>query len=171
MSLFPVPDLKRPDIYALSPDDFLRKGIRFLLLDIDNTLAPYTQNQVTDQMRDWVSTMRGAGLELFILSNNRGERPAIFGTGLGLPYRKTARKPFPKKARAVMAERGFRASETAFIGDQIYTDTACAKWSGAYAVLVHPIAFTNPWLRLRYWLEFPFHLAYLIRELAHSGKG
>ena len=32
--------------------------------------------------------------------------------------------------------------------------------AGATAITVEPIAFTNPLLRLRYWLEKPFRLAY-----------
>ena len=59
----------------------------------------------------------------------------------------------------VMAETGHSPGETAFVGDQIYTDTLCAKCCGALAVTVKPLRFTNPWLLLRYWLEFPFRLA------------
>ena len=51
-------------------------------------------------------------------------------------------------------------SETASLGDQIYPDTLCAKLCGAYAVTVRPIAFSSFWLKLRYWLEFPFRLKY-----------
>ena len=57
-----------------------------------------------------------------------------------------------------MAREGYAPSQTAFIGDQIYTDTLCARRCGCFAVLVRPIAFSNFWLRLRYWLEFPFRL-------------
>ena len=158
MSFFPVPDVTKNNIYELTPRMFLNRGIRFLLLDIDNTVAPYTVAEATERMIAWVKTMQQAGLKLFVLSNNRGTRPETFSAALGLPYRKRARKPFPKAAKAVMAEQGFRPDETAFIGDQIYTDTACAKWCGAFAVLVKPIELSNFWLRLRYWLEGPFRL-------------
>lgn len=159
MSLLPVPDLMRDNIYQLSPELFTTRGIRFLLLDVDNTLAPYTEDRATEPMKAWVKSLREAGVELFILSNNRGDRPAIFAEALGLPYRKRARKPFPGAAREVLSETGHIPGETAFIGDQIYTDTLCAKLCGCRAVTVEPIAFTNVWLRLRYWAEAPFRLA------------
>ena len=160
MSVFPVPDVMKDDIYALTPRLFTNRGIRFLLLDVDNTLAPYTQDRVSPRLSGWVERMRQAGLELYILSNNKGDRPARFAGALGLPYVKRARKPFPKTARAVLAQTGHTPAETAFIGDQIYTDILCAKCCGAFAVVVKPIAFSNIWLRLRYWAELPFRIYY-----------
>lgn len=160
MSFWPVPDTMAKNIYEISPRMFTNRGIRFIILDIDNTVAPYTINEATERMKAWVKSLQAAGLELHILSNNRGERPEKFAEAFDLPYVKKAWKPFTKTARRVMAERGYTPAETAFIGDQIYTDTACAKWCGAYAVLVHPIEFHRFVLRFRYWLEFPFRLKY-----------
>ena len=160
MSIFPVPDVMKQNIYEIEPRMFHNRGIRFLILDIDNTVAPYTVQEATPRMTAWVRRMKEAGFELFILSNNRGERPEKFAAAFDLPYRKKAWKPFTKAAKEVMAERGYTPAETAFIGDQIYTDTACAKWCGAFAVTVHPIEFNRFVLRLRYWLEFPFRLKY-----------
>ena len=156
MSILPLPDLSLPDIYALKPEMLLSRGVRFVILDIDNTVAPYTVGGTDERMRAWADGLRAAGLELFVLSNNRGARPEVFSGELGLPFRKKAWKPFTKHAKAVMAERGYAPAETAFIGDQIYTDVCCAKWCGAHAVLVHPIEFHRFILRFRYWLEWPF---------------
>ena len=160
MSFWPVPDAMKRNIYEIAPRMFTNRGIRFIILDIDNTVAPYTVDAATDRMKAWVRGLRDAGMELFILSNNRGERPEKFAAELDLPYRKKAWKPFTKAAKEVMAERGYSPKETAFIGDQIYTDTACAKWCGAFAILVQPIEFHRFILRFRYWLEFPFRLKY-----------
>lgn len=158
MSFWPVPDVMKQNIYEITPRLFTNRGIRFIILDVDNTVAPYTVQEATPRMRAWVRSMQEAGLELCILSNNRGTRPETFAAAFGLPYRKKAWKPFPKNARAMMAERGYAPAETAFIGDQVYTDVACAKWCGAFAVLVHPIQFNRFILRFRYWLEAPFRL-------------
>ena len=160
MSFWPVPDVMKQNIYEITPRLFTNRKIRFIILDIDNTLAPYSVSTATDRMKAWVSGMKEAGLELYVLSNNRGQRPEQFAAALDLPYRNKAWKPFPRTAKEVMAERGYRPEETAFIGDQIYTDTACAKWCGAFAVLVHPIELRRFLLRFRYWLEFPFRLKY-----------
>ena len=160
MSIFHVPDVMKNNVYEIPARLFTNRGITHIFLDIDNTVAPYTIDEATPRMRAWVQSLRDAGLELFILSNNRGERPEKFAAAFSLPYRKRAWKPFTKIAKQVMAERGWLPDDTAFIGDQIYTDTACAKWCGAFAVTVHPIEFSRFVLRLRYWLEFPFRLRY-----------
>lgn len=156
MSFLPIPDVMEPDIYHLTPRLFLERGVRLLLLDIDNTLSPYTVDTATEPLKNWVRQMRDAGLELFLLSNNKGSRPEVFAAALELPFVKRAKKPFPKTARKVMAQLGFTPRETALIGDQIYTDALCAKCCGALAVTVKPIEFSNFWLRLRYWAELPF---------------
>ncbi|MGN1003178.1 MAG: YqeG family HAD IIIA-type phosphatase [Oscillospiraceae bacterium] len=156
MSFWPVPDIMKNDLYQLTPRLFTNRGIRFIILDVDNTIAPYTCQEASPRLKAWVGEMKRAGLELFILSNNRGERPALFAEALGVGYVKKAHKPSTKKARQVLADRGYTPAETALIGDQIYTDVLCAKRLGALAVLVHPIAFSHFLLKLRYGLELPF---------------
>lgn len=156
MSFWPKPDIEKNNIYELVPRVFTNRGIRLLLLDVDNTLAPYTTDDVSLRLEAWAFDMRAAGLELYILSNNRGGRPEHFASALGIEYVKKAKKPFTKTARAVLEEKGVAPSETAIIGDQIYTDTLCANRLGALAVLVEPIEFSNFFLRFRYWLEGPF---------------
>ena len=164
MNALPVPDLMRESIYDLKPRMFTEKGIRLVLLDVDNTLAPYTVHEATGALQGWVSEMRAAGLELYILSNNKGNRPETFAAALKLPYRKRSRKPFTRTAREIMAERDCGPDRTALVGDQVYTDMLCAKRCGAYAVLVKPIEFNHFWLRLRYWAEAPFRLGYKIKH-------
>lgn len=165
MSFWPVPDVMKDDIYQITPRMFTNRGIRFIMLDVDNTIAPYTINEASPRLKAWVEDMKKAGIELFILSNNKGERPAVFAEALGLEYVKKAWKPFTKVAKAVLEEKGVSPAEAAIIGDQIYTDTCCGKWTGVFTVLVHPILFSNIWLKLRYWLEFPFRLKYKWRYM------
>ena len=165
MSFWPVPDVMKDDIYKLTPRMFTNRGIRFIMLDVDNTIAPYTVNEASARLKGWAEDMKKAGLELFILSNNKGERPAIFAEALGIDYIKCARKPFTKAAKALLDQKGVELSEAAIIGDQIYTDTLCGKSLGVYTVLVEPILFSNFLLRLRYWAEFPFRLKYKWRYM------
>lgn len=160
MPFWPVPDVMKDDIYEINPEMLLNRGISFVMLDVDNTIAPYTLNEVDQKLKGWVQEMKAAGLTLFILSNNRGERPRIFAETLEIEYVGKAWKPFTKAARKVLVDKGVSAEKAAIIGDQIYTDTACAKWLGATAVVVHPIEFTNFFLKFRYWLETPFRFLY-----------
>jgi HAD superfamily phosphatase (TIGR01668 family) len=156
MSMLLSPDISVSNIYSLTPELFTERGVRLLVLDLDNTLAPYGDNAAPQRLLDWCHIMRKAGLELFILSNNRGPRPALFAEQLGIGYAGSARKPFTRALRAVLAERETVPAEAAMIGDQIFTDVLCARRTGALAVLVRPISLKNPLLALRYGLEAPF---------------
>lgn len=152
----PVPDIKRRDIYALEPEILLRRGVRMVFLDVDNTLMPYGVNTAPGELVCWVEKMKAAGLTLFILSNNRGERPELFARQLGLEFIGRAKKPGTAKMLAVCREKGLRPEECALVGDQIYTDILCAKRAGAVGVLVRPIRFSNPFFFVRYIAEMPF---------------
>ena len=156
MKLLPFPDISVKSIYDLTPELFLSRGIRLLLLDVDNTLSPYSVNTPTPKMKAWADKMKSSGIEPVLLSNNRGERPAVFAAALGVDYQKKALKPFTGAARRVLREKHVPASETAVVGDQIYTDILCAVRLGATSVLVQPISLKNPLLFLRYLLELPF---------------
>ena len=69
------------------PDDFLRQhGIRALLLDVDNTLTGDNSQEVKPEVLDWLERQRQAGLQLFVISNNREARVAPFAGRLGLGY-------------------------------------------------------------------------------------
>jgi HAD superfamily phosphatase (TIGR01668 family) len=134
--------------------------VRLVFLDVDNTLAPYGSNRVPQQLLDWCAAMRAAGLELFILSNNRGRRPELFAKRLGIGFEKQAHKPFTRKLRTLLAEKGVPPAQAALVGDQIFTDVLCARRVGLLAVLLRPISLKNPLLTLRYGLEAPFRAAY-----------
>ncbi len=144
----------------MTPRLFTNRGVKLLVLDLDNTLSPYGEDRAAARLLDWVTQMKRAGLELFILSNNRGDRPALFAKQLGIGFSGHARKPFSKSLKALLADKGLAPSEVALIGDQIYTDVLCAVNTGVLSVLVRPIALSNPLLALRYGLEAPFRGVY-----------
>jgi hypothetical protein len=156
-------------IYDLSPQMFARRGVRLVFLDVDNTLMPYDEDTAPQPLLDWCAAMREGGLELFILSNNHGERPAIFSRQLGIDFIGRAHKPSAKRLREICNLKGIPTHECALVGDQIYTDVLCAKNAGAAAFLVRPIKFTNPLLALRYGLEAPFRLAGKMKKGEHNG--
>lgn len=165
MSKLPIPSLMLNTIYDLTPERFQDMGKSMLMLDLDNTMSPYHLHEPTPALLDWIHRFQQAGIELFILSNNKGERPAIFAKALGIDYVNRAKKPNTRVLERVLQEKGIDRDAAALMGDQIYTDTLCARSANMTAIVVKPICITrNPLLALRYWAEFPFRLAYRIRE-------
>ena len=76
-------------IFDIEPAALARRGIRRLLADLDNTLAPYGEPEPTQAVRDWAAALGEQGITLFVLSNNRHpERPRRFSQALGVPFLK-----------------------------------------------------------------------------------
>lgn len=155
----PVPHHMVRSIYDLKTEFFTSRGIKLLLLDLDNTLVPYEDDEPSDELKSWLREISEAGIEPFIFSNNRGGRPAGFSEKLDIGFIGRAKKPNPRKLNQVLAEKGIRHKEAAIVGDQIYTDIFCGRRAGILSVAVRPIRISNPLRALRYAAESPFRLA------------
>lgn len=120
--------------------EFLREqGIDALLLDIDNTLAPYEQPTPDPQICAWLRSLTDAGIGVAFLSNNHAQRVELFNKDLGLPMRYDAYKPLPRQAKLMVKRLGVDRHRAALMGDQIFTDVLCAHLAGMHAFLVPPI--------------------------------
>lgn len=155
----PIPKRSVQDIYEITPDFLWERGIKLLLMDLDNTLSPYIVDDATEELKAWIEHLKQGGIEPFIFSNNKGDRPMLFAEQLGLEYVKLAKKPRQGMLQRVLADKGYSPAETAIVGDQIYTDVLCGSIGGLYTIVVKPILLHNPLHTLRYWAEFPFRLA------------
>ena len=141
--------------------EFLRGlGIKFLMLDLDNTIAAYGERVPSYEALDWIESIKSAGVKLFIISNSRRKtRVDSFSEALGVAFVKNARKPSPTKLLQAMEAHGFGPDESALAGDQVFTDTLSANLADIVSIIVSPLIFNNPLLALRYAAETPFRAA------------
>jgi len=157
MSFSPVPQYSFRELTDISPEFLAGIGVRFLMLDLDNTVAAYSESIPSDSVALWSDRMAERGIVSHIVSNSvRDGRVETFAQALRVGYAKGASKPSPRVVARTMNESGFQPGESALIGDQIYTDTIAANRAGAVSIIVRPRRFTNPFLALRYALEAPF---------------
>jgi len=157
MSFSLIPDYSFPDICKVTPQFLKKAGIRLLLLDLDNTMAPYGTLVPSREIAEWAEAVRESGVTTFILTNNRGsERVEALSKALGMGYIMNARKPFVTGINQALEKLGFSKAETALAGDQIFTDVLAANCAGITSIVVRPIRSLNPLFNLRYWLEAPF---------------
>lgn len=148
------------NIYEISGAALERRGIRLLLADLDNTLAPYGVPLPDERLKAWRDELARHGVTLFILSNNRHEsRPRIFAEGLEVPYIGHAGKPKTPSFVRAMEQLGVTKEQTAIVGDQIFTDVLGGNRAGVATILVKPIRLAgNPGRYVRYAVEVPFRL-------------
>ncbi len=128
------------DSYADVNPEFLRGiGCRYLIADIDNTLAPYEQPLPDEANLEWFRALSEAGISLALVSNNGRERVELFAKGLSVPAFWDCRKPSRRFIRTAMEALGAERDSTVYLGDQIFTDVYAAKRSGIRAVKIPPI--------------------------------
>lgn len=119
---------------------FLKEhGINALLIDIDNTLAPYEQPDPDDRIRAWFDRLAQNGIKVALVSNNHPPRVERFNSTLGLIAYADSRKPSKKTLLRAMDALGVTLAETAVLGDQLLTDSYAGKHIGLPSIIVPPI--------------------------------
>ena len=134
-----LPDAYFPRFTDITPEYLTAQGISALLIDIDNTLAPYEEPDPRPETAAWFAALADAGISAALISNNGPERVARFNAALGLPAFPDAHKPLPGTARRVLELLGAEPGQAAALGDQIFTDILCARLCGMRGILVPPI--------------------------------
>ncbi len=157
MSFSPIPDFSFPSLCAITPELLKGRGISLLLLDLDNTMAPYGTVLPPEDIASWAKNMKAMGIDLFIITNNHGsKRVESLAAAFDVGFIMSAKKPFATGINKALRQLGRQPSETALAGDQIYTDIIAANSAGVLSIVVEPLKLRNPLLNLRYWLEAPF---------------
>ena len=163
-----LPDFIFATFDEVTPEFLAAEGIRFLLIDIDNTLAPYEEPLPNETIKKWFADLDAAGIRAVLVSNNKPPRVELFNSELGLPAFADCHKPSTKMLRKIMKQFDARVEETSALGDQIFTDVWGAKTIGARAILVPPIRDKKTlFFRAKRLLEKPFLRMYKKR---HEGK-
>ena len=114
-------------------------GARVLLLDADNTLAPWRGAVPDPAAARWVESAKAAGFRLCIASNSDAERLRPLEEALGIPAFPRAGKPLPSGLRRIAREMGAAPDACALIGDQLLTDVLAARLAGMRTVLLEPL--------------------------------
>ena len=133
-----TPDRMEKDIYCYPPSFFKERRIDRIIFDIDNTVAAYDTAVPTEKAKQYLASLKEAGIDCMLVSNNSPERVRIFNEGLGLFAVPDAHKPSPDGLKACLSQSK-NSGGAAFVGDQIFTDCLAARRAGIYCFLVEPI--------------------------------
>lgn len=117
---------------------FVQKGIKLVILDVDNTLTTHGNPTPADGVVDWIRAVKTVGITLAILSNNTNERVKPFADELGLPFVAMACKPLTIGLTKACKLYKMHKSQVCLIGDQIFTDILGGNLKGVCTILVEP---------------------------------
>lgn len=137
------PDAVYESLFDIDLDALAARGIRGLIVDLDNTLVAYGDSSVPDKAREWVHDVRERGFSICITSNAREARVRSFSEAFNIPGIANAAKPIRRAFRRAMRLMGTTPPETAIIGDQVFTDVLGGNRINVYTILVNPLSTTE----------------------------
>lgn len=116
------------------------KGIRYILIDLDNTLIPYDEHVANAKIIVLMKKIKELDLQVMIISNNKQRRVKAFCDSLNVDYIYSARKPFKYGFKKALKKLNHPPKDkVALIGDQFMTDVFGGNRMGFYTIVVDAI--------------------------------
>src|SRR5690554_7309557 len=114
-----TPDLYVKSVYDIDLDALIRRGIKGIITDLDNTLVAWDDPLPNEQLLAWLREIQSRGVSVFIVSNNSQDRVQKFAEAFGVPAISKAIKPRRGALRTACERMGVELEQAALVGDQI----------------------------------------------------
>lgn len=137
------PHLMYSKIYDITPEVIQANNIKGLMIDMDNTILPWEDTNISEQAHTWIQGLIDSGIRVCIITNSGYIRARQVMGETDYVYIHRALKPLPfnfTKARKLL---GTKRDETFVVGDQLMTDFIGSKLSGHKCILVEPMSQTE----------------------------
>ena len=135
-----VPDIYEKSIYTIDYKKLKKRGIKCLIFDLDNTIAPTNLKKPNKKIKDLFEELKDMKFKIIIMSNEIKKRIEPFKDILGIDSAYFSMKPLKRKYKKILKLYNFKDTEIACIGDQLVTDILGANRMGFTSVLVNPIS-------------------------------
>ena len=153
-------------IYDIEIPFYSQMGIKYLLIDLDNTLDSYRIYYPTLPAINLIKDLRENGIIPIIVSNNKGKRVQTYASFLQVECISSAMKPFAKKIKSFLKASNIKHDKVMLIGDQLMTDVGAANAADIKAILTDKIVKEDQWTtRLNRFIDIP-----LRKKLKKKGK-
>lgn len=134
-----IPFTHAQSIFEIDVSFYKNLGVKFILVDLDNTLDSYKTALPSKRVIDLKEDLLMEGIELIITSNNTGKRVTKYSRALGVRFMSKVGKPFSRKLLKKLRELKIQKHEVILIGDQIVTDISCANGAKIKSVLTEKL--------------------------------
>jgi HAD superfamily phosphatase (TIGR01668 family) len=129
-------------ILNLTPEILQQHNLKGLVLDVDETLVPFSMAETSPELRQWVETISPT-VQVWLVSNNISQiRISRIARSLKSPYILGARKPSRRKLRQAVESMALPFEQVAMVGDRLFTDVLAGNRLGMFTILVEPMV--NP---------------------------
>ena len=134
-----IPDIYQKSIYTINYEKLIDRGIKCLLFDLDNTIAPVGVKSPSKKVKDLFIDLKKMGFLVIIFSNSGPNRLEPFKEELNVEVNAHSMKPLKRSFLKIMDKHDLKDSEVAIIGDQFLTDIIGGNKVGITTILVNPI--------------------------------
>jgi len=135
-------------IYNVDYAALKQKGIRNILMDLDDTLLPREMLDITPVLFTFIEGLKDKGFRIFLLSNSMHPvRVEYVAKTFDLPYSTLSGKPLPFAFRRALEGLQAEPKDCVIIGDQLFMDILGGNLLGIHTILVRPMTKEKFWLR------------------------
>lgn len=135
-----IPDIYQKSIYSIDYQKLLNRGIKCILIDLDNTLVAPSIKYPNKKIKDLFSELKEMGFRVILFSNGSKRRLKPFKEQLEVEAIYRAFKPSPKKFLQILEQYHYNESQVAMIGDQLLTDIAGGNKVGITTILINQVS-------------------------------
>lgn len=140
-----IPYAYANDIFEINVSFFAQKKVKVVLVDLDNTLDSYRLFAPSERVLTLKENFAQQGIEMIIISNNKGPRVREYASSLGVKFLSSAHKPFKKRILAYLKQNNLSPDDVMLVGDQLLTDVLCGYRAKIRVVLTEPVVKEDQW--------------------------
>jgi HAD superfamily phosphatase (TIGR01668 family) len=126
-------------ILSLSPDLLEQHNLQGLILDVDDTLVPLRQAEMTPAIVQWMAPIREVATVWLVSNNVNAHRISRIADLLDVPYLSGAGKPSRRKLQQALTAMDLPVDQVAMVGDRLFTDVLAGNRIGMFTILVDPM--------------------------------
>ena len=126
-------------IFNLTSQVLKERNIEGLILDVDETLVPFRQQETSLELQQWIGEIK-ADVPIWLVSNNISySRIGNIAQSVDLPFISAAQKPSRRRLKQAAAAMNLPAARVAMVGDRLFTDVLAGNRAGMFTILVEPM--------------------------------
>lgn len=115
------------------------QGISYVLLDVDNTIAVWNEENISAGVDAWIKNVLESDIKIILISNSSTGRLERISSIYGIRYIGWSCKPFNRSFVRALRLLGCNDRNSAIvIGDQMFTDVFGGNRLGIKTVLLTP---------------------------------
>lgn len=149
-------------VLSLTPELLKKHQLKGLVLDVDETLVPLKENQVSEEVQQWVEEIRQVATLSLVSNNVIASRIAAIGESLDLPYIAGAAKPSRRRLRQAVTAMQLPVEQVAMVGDRLFTDVLAGNRMGMFTILVEPMVNPGDGFRRYGWRTVEVYLSQIL---------